>query len=524
MRRLMLFALLAATGQAAQFYNDTMNAANGTLLTAHTSDSGATYTNGILYTGTPTIFNNGTVHDLYQTANSAVASSAAGADVNLKATVTLRYYSSAVISNGVILRGAANTSDAYVVSYTAGAFYIATSDGTGAQTVRTSVPYTSFSSGTLTFNVYAVGTTTVTVAVEVAGVVLVSWTDASPSAGKQASSRVGIWMGGSGGSAAGVHIASISADDGATIPLTATAAFTSASASALAFSVSAIGGTSPYTYQWYRSLTSGFTPGAGNILSGQTSTTLTNTPPDAQSYWYKAVATDSAAASVTSNQVGGQLYASGASICAIGDSITFGQGLSAGQDPVTQMTTALTSIIGVRSVISSNQGHPGATTADWLPGAGSGYLATAESACAALSPAATIGIVMLGSNDSTSVAGATWASNMSTIINHLLANGMTKVIVNQVNYTKGPATLEAYTARVQDYNALIPSLVNGSTIFSGDATAFSYFLDNFATAIQSDGVHPNATGAAAQGRMWALAVARVAGWLPSGGGAWISFQ
>jgi len=28
----------------------------------------------------------------------------------------------------------------------------------------------------------------------------------------------------------------------------------------------ATGGTGPYTYQWYRSTTTGFTPGAGNIL------------------------------------------------------------------------------------------------------------------------------------------------------------------------------------------------------------------------------------------------------------------
>jgi len=39
----------------------------------------------------------------------------------------------------------------------------------------------------------------------------------------------------------------------------------------------AVLGTSPYTYQWYRSTSSGFTPGGGNILSGKTSRTLTDT-------------------------------------------------------------------------------------------------------------------------------------------------------------------------------------------------------------------------------------------------------
>jgi hypothetical protein len=36
----------------------------------------------------------------------------------------------------------------------------------------------------------------------------------------------------------------------------------------------ATGGTRPYTYQWYRSTTSGFSPGGGNIISGATALTL----------------------------------------------------------------------------------------------------------------------------------------------------------------------------------------------------------------------------------------------------------
>lgn len=66
----------------------------------------------------------------------------------------------------------------------------------------------------------------------------------------------------------------------------------------------ATGGTSPYTYQWYRSTSSGFTPGAGNILSGQTSLTLADTGLTASTtYYYKVVATDSAAATATTSQL-----------------------------------------------------------------------------------------------------------------------------------------------------------------------------------------------------------------------------
>lgn len=55
----------------------------------------------------------------------------------------------------------------------------------------------------------------------------------------------------------------------------------------------ATGGTGPYTYQWYRSTTTGFTPGGGNIIAGATALTLADTGliPNTQ-YYYKVVATD----------------------------------------------------------------------------------------------------------------------------------------------------------------------------------------------------------------------------------------
>ncbi len=58
-------------------------------------------------------------------------------------------------------------------------------------------------------------------------------------------------------------------------------------------SAAATGGTSPYTYQWYRSTTNGFTPGGGNILSGKTALTLADTGllPNTI-YYYKVIATD----------------------------------------------------------------------------------------------------------------------------------------------------------------------------------------------------------------------------------------
>ncbi len=54
-------------------------------------------------------------------------------------------------------------------------------------------------------------------------------------------------------------------------------------------------GTAPYTYQWYRSTLSGFSPGGGTLLSGATSRTLNDTGliPGTQYYYVNRV-TDSA--------------------------------------------------------------------------------------------------------------------------------------------------------------------------------------------------------------------------------------
>lgn len=71
---------------------------------------------------------------------------------------------------------------------------------------------------------------------------------------------------------------------------------------AVLVSAAATGGTGPYTYQWYRSTTSGFSPGGGNILAGKTALNLTDTgliPNTA--YYYVVVVTDTGNSNVTAN-------------------------------------------------------------------------------------------------------------------------------------------------------------------------------------------------------------------------------
>lgn len=67
-------------------------------------------------------------------------------------------------------------------------------------------------------------------------------------------------------------------------------------------SAAASGGTGSYTYQWYRSTTTGFSPGGGSLISGATSLALADSgliPNTA--YFYVVVATDTGAGNATSN-------------------------------------------------------------------------------------------------------------------------------------------------------------------------------------------------------------------------------
>lgn len=77
-----------------------------------------------------------------------------------------------------------------------------------------------------------------------------------------------------------------------------------ASNSAKLLSAAASGGAAPYTYQWYRSTTTGFSPDGGSIIDGATDLALTDTGliPNTQ-YYYKVIATDANSVAGTSSQL-----------------------------------------------------------------------------------------------------------------------------------------------------------------------------------------------------------------------------
>lgn len=75
-----------------------------------------------------------------------------------------------------------------------------------------------------------------------------------------------------------------------------------AASTATLSSAAATGGTGPYTYQWYRSTTTGFSPGAGSLISGATSLTLNDSGLQPNTtYYYVVVATDTGNSNVTAN-------------------------------------------------------------------------------------------------------------------------------------------------------------------------------------------------------------------------------
>ena len=66
----------------------------------------------------------------------------------------------------------------------------------------------------------------------------------------------------------------------------------------------ASGGTTFYSYQWYRSTVNGFTPSSANILIGQTSLSLSDSGLSASTnYYYVCGVKDTAGNSALSNQV-----------------------------------------------------------------------------------------------------------------------------------------------------------------------------------------------------------------------------
>jgi peptidoglycan hydrolase-like protein with peptidoglycan-binding domain/lysophospholipase L1-like esterase len=533
------FFVLPLEMQAAVL-SDTFNDTNGLALSSHTSDSGHTWSKASNWSaGEVTIYNSGSgTHTIYSsTAQPAILYlsnwTPAGTDYSISAP--LSFLTDVGDNPGVFLRASSDGKYGYIVIYNrvSHAFQVYKELNGVLGTAVASYNY-AWASGSPTFVAKVVGVSTPIITVTVNGTDVITYTDTTPSAQLQVGGQAGIWFSGSAAvnGTTGVHIISVTtADIVEIVPLSISSiSLTSATPTTFNLSVTASNGTLSYSYQWYRSSTGGFTAGSTYAIAGATNSTLSDTPPSNGPWFYRAVVTDTGNSTATTSILGLTLQnptitnnsvvdsmSSNFSILAIGDSITYGNGLSAGQDPPSKMDTALTSMYGTRSVNVLNRGHSGSKTADWLSGAGSGYLNTAISAAQSASPAATVAIIMLGANDaatSNHVSSTTYISNISSIISSLLSNGFTKVIINYPTYipagANSNATDETATNLTNQYMAKLDTIVNGTTIVAGDKVAYGYFQD-YLTSLQADQTHPNANGALALGNMWATATAKAIG-------------
>jgi lysophospholipase L1-like esterase len=277
------------------------------------------------------------------------------------------------------------------------------------------------------------------------------------------------------------------------------------------------GGTGSLTVSWHSSTTSGFTPGAGNVISGQTGNSLTNYAAASEILFYKRRVTDSLGVTGDSNQIAGPLQDSTVTSFVpgfIGDSIyaNVPHDGSSTLTPPDAIALWLGRTLNQDRVIRySNQAIGGWQTADWLPTAP--YLGPAITAFQAIS--VTHVMIMLGTNDASALHGVsanTYSSNMAAICNAIIAAGM-KVILNYPPYVKPGALQGAFNETTLDlliqYQAKIDLLVNGTTILQGDKLAFREFakhaeptpedwyiapVSDVAAPNGDDWVHPNGRG------------------------------
>lgn len=189
----------------------------------------------------------------------------------------------------------------------------------------------------------------------------------------------------------------------------------------------------------------------------------------------------------------------------IGDSITYGYALGssyASLNPATRETIYLSNYYN-KPINLVNRGISGSTSGDWVSNYLSGTLTTFKSS------GVNVVSIMLGTNDvkmNSTITTAQYLQNMTTIINASVAAGF-KVILNKAIWVVpggfGGVWDATANTKLNDYwNALL-TLVNGSTVFKGDETGFTYFQNNTSEFV--DGVHPGIPGADHLGQFWATA-------------------
>jgi hypothetical protein len=285
----------------------------------------------------------------------------------------------------------------------------------------------------------------------------------------------------------------------------------------------ATGGSGTYTFQWYRSTSSG---SHGTALSGATAESYIDATASPGTGYYYSLAYNDGTNTVYSAQIGVTTLAGTAYeiVGGIGDSIEAGS-YSTIETPFSAMIDQLnfgmpsrewyggtnTSGISGGLSLSLDLAVSGTKTTDWLP---AGTLL--PGAVATLSAAGVTRIVTnLGANDAavgTALSPTTYRSNYAAIITYLFANIATLKSVHLVGpMFQGEASGE-YSVQnaglLIQYDGKMTSLANGSTIFHVNPLGPYNYMQRRGAIIQrsADLLHPNDYGDQAVGGLWAFEV------------------
>lgn len=263
-----------------------------------------------------------------------------------------------------------------------------------------------------------------------------------------------------------------------------------------------LGGVAPYSYQWHRSTTSGFTPSGGTAIAGGTTRAFQDTGLlPGTTYYYKLVVTDDAAATATSNEVSITTLAAGTLIVSfLGDSITYGTGaVSPGIPAVNVCCEAMTTAGYITSPL--NCGRPATSASgDWLDGAPN--LEDHE--------AADYIQIALGTNNALNLQGVeTFSAGLTDLIQACLDTypDVHYIIVQTVAWASSSGSwggAPAQALRVE-YNDAIPDIVASfagtGKVILGSTDIHDYFEAHPEELY--DGIHPSNDGHVSLGTFWA---------------------
>lgn len=194
----------------------------------------------------------------------------------------------------------------------------------------------------------------------------------------------------------------------------------------------------------------------------------------------------------------------------LGDSITAGIGTIGGSSLDTGACSHICAIKifdqGDAFMAFTNGGVAGTTSTNWLPGGG--YLDAAVASARARNE--TIAHVMIGTNDAQVgfLAAATYKSNVQTIVNYLIAQGFTKVILNQPPYNDNPAHSGAEhtlcISLLQQYSTALDQIADATVgVYRGDRSLYAASRDDAFATHYTDGIHPDAYGHTVIATKWA---------------------